>query len=992
MLNLRKTYQQLTLNRTPLNATRYDNNTKIRIQISEPYNIFGLSPDDWGVVHSIILLNWNDEIDVMNIKLNNQFNMYVRPRFYNILKALQVVESLPIIILSILCQAINDYSLYTFKDDFKPLYVSEYFDQLRMLNPELPKSLSPVSTYIIDFNEDITYANVANGVNMIIWDDNRTVKNLFNDIYGVKHAWDHYDYPHIHQITSFQHHRLLLLNAVKRTWLAMLSVTSGIKGAYTRVNYGYMAYNLLPLYTRQEFQHLSLLNYATVIEPPYEYSRILQLSINEIEKIIIKTLSCFRITPTLNTIYITSKQLHQEQILGNTVVMSRITIVQSIVCLNDLVLYEQYNNIQLPVGPTFSPTELLSEVEVHRTVGRPEYIVNAAQTKNVIKFNDLANVNDYFMVESENYKTYLDILRNSAKRQYLTSSILKSISSDGISISAKTLPERAIAYVSLNRDSHGVNLDLGDQMPIAIFELTNSTYIDDYGISLNLLSEMMKFKQFLNVSYGSMNVVVISPDIYPSTFMKIANQTAFPTEVLSLNGTMGLQIDSLFSFNVMKANMLFITITEENYLESIDSYELFLSDIKPNTYYSLEFLDFNTDNLVAAVGSVIEVLQLITDSEYVKIQLAPLILNPFRVGLRLVFCLSDYPDIATSYRLLQRQHLEIYSRCISTDTIVIDPIKSLTYPNTIIPRMGTQLIARCNSANYSKALGYMSSLCRYVTSDCHSLMHTYYELYGVVDQSRIVVMDRLEMFRENTYIKPEQLLPKEKITRNDKTSRLTFFELVTQTDRMLLYLLRRKNGLLPNNISDYGSAHFLNLCMTDNEYIMYDIDKIELADVPSVRLIQNVLEWGVPLPYIENTDVLIYNSIFMNPKAVDDDMSIPIINMLRPLLVAKNIYFNLPVMTPQLYEVLLSLNIVEHVRNRYFLKLSKYPLIPCLSEDELRSVLSMFPSPQYTVRQLKPTLLDYYFSSRMIQRFGNYQIYNNALVLHQCIPLLVISS
>jgi hypothetical protein len=272
-------------------------------------------------------------------------------------------------------------------------------------------------------------------------------------------------------------------------------------------------------------------------------------------------------------------------------------------------------------------------------------------------------------------------------------------------------------------------------------------------------------------------------------------------------------------------------------------------------------------------------------------------------------------------------------------------------------------------------------------------LYKYYELEGVVDQSRIAIMDRLNMFRENTYIKPEQLIPKEFILKNDqRTARLTYFELVTQTDRMLLYILRRETGKLSNDLSDYGSAHFLNLCMTDNNYVMYDIDNIDTAGVPGVQLIRNVLEWGVVLPYIEDHDVLIYNSLFMDAKISDVDMSTPIITMLQSIKSSKNIYFNLPLMTDQLFELLQPLNIVEKQENRYFLKLGKYPSVPCLTQTELNAVLAIFPSPQYNVTQMKPTLLDYYFTSRMIQRSGNAQVYNNALMLHQCIPLFVVTS
>lgn len=993
MINLKKTLNQINAQHQPITITKYDNDTKIRLTISEPYSQLGLNENDWSILRSTSLINWNNETAQLNDMINDAFNVNIKYRYYNVVKALRKAEVIPTIVLSILCQEINEYSLHSFTNGFKPLYISEYFEQLRMLNPEIPRSLSPVTTYVIDLNEDINSANVSNGVNLILWDNGRTQKNLPNDVYGVKHAWDHYDYPHIHLIESFDHHRLLLLNAIKRTWMAMLAVTSGTKEVYTRVNYGYMASDVFPSYTLDEYKRLARLNYGTIIEPPYSYSRTRLLTLSEIEDIVQRALRCLRIAPTLNTIYMTSKQLNQERILGNKVILSRVTIIRPIYFFDYLNLYEQYSNIQLPTGEVFSPEDMLSRVEVSRTTGKPEYNTLAFQTKHAINPLNNNHPYEYTPVTKNNYETYLDIIKLSAKRQFLTLNILSQVSQDGYSIDVSTIPERAVAFTALNQNSHGINLNLQDQIPNSIIERTNKTYIEDYYLSLNILNEVVKFKEFLNVGYGSMNVAIISPDTYPTTYMQIASQTNLPSEVLSLDGAIGIQTDSLFTFNIMSANVLFITITERDYLNDVAAYELFLSDIKRDTYYSLELIDFSSENLYNALKSVLDVLKIAFESDFVKLQIAPLILNPLRVGIRVVFSLAQYPDIITSYSAITRDDLSQYARAISTENIIIDPIKSLTYSNKIIPRMGTQMIIRSDRENFQNSLGYMSSICRYVTSKCYSMEYPYYEMSGIVDQSRIVVMDRLQMFRANTYIAPEQLIPKEMSLRGDiKTARLTFFELVTQTDRMLLYLLRRSNNLLSNNLSDYGSAHFLNLCMTDNIYVMYDIDKIDTANVPGVILIQNVLEWGTPLPYIDNNDVLIYNSIFMNPKAIDDDMSVPIITMLRPVMNSKNIYFNLPVMTQQMYEILLPLNLVELINNRYYLKLSKYPSVPCLSQDELNKVLAIFPSPQYTVSELKPTLLDYYLTSRMIQRYGNNQVYNNAMVLHKVIPFFIVSS
>lgn len=993
MQDLKKTLNQIIGNNKPLRAQKYDNDNKMKIFVPPPYDELGFTDVDWMSIQLNVFQNWKEDNDTISNRLNDMFNIMIRNKYYNTVVSLLSTKSIPTIILSILCQDPHRYSLHAFKDpDYKPENISEYFALLRSLTTSIPKSYSATSTYVIDVTSDLAYTGIENAVNPILWDNDISSLSLPNVIYGVKHIWDHYDYPHIHEVTSYMGHKLLSLNAVKRTWLSMLAVTAGTKLVNNRLHYGYGAVSMLPNYTIDEYHYLAKLNYGTTIQPPYNYDRILRMSIDEVERIIVSTLDCLRFSPTLNTVYVTPTQLGQERLLGNDPIASRYTVVQPSLFLDSLILFSRFSTVQLPTGESFAPITLLSKIEMRRTAGLPDHQINLPLADHVLEDYAYPIERGVPLMVRE-YKTYLDLLSMSANRQFRTPNIIRSISPDGITIVVSTLAEQAVAVSSLNEDSPGTNLNQPNEISNAILTPTTSPYISDYMVSTYLTHELMLFRQLLDVNYSSMNIAVVSPELYPVTFMNICNSSNVPAEVYSYDGSIGTQLSSLYNFNVSIANMLFATISETDYLNDITTFELFASEIKDDTYYSLEFLDFSPANLVRAISSIINSLKLILDTASVKLQLSSPILNAIRVGVRLIFSLHDLPHISTLYDRVTVNQITPYTRVISLKKVVIDPIQSLAYPRNVIPRMGTHLLAICQADDFAITLGYMSSLCRYTTSKSFSSSFTYYEIEGFVDQSRIAIMDRLKMFRLNDTIKPEQLIPSDYISKSvERTARLTHFELVTQTDRMLLYIHRRESGLLPNDLSDYGSAHFANICMTDNHYTMYDMDKIDIAGVPGVTFIQDVLEWGEPLPYIQDNDVLIYNSIFMNARVKDDNMAVSIIDMLRPIALSKNIYINFPYMTQSLFELLLPLDIVTLKDNRYFLKLGNFPSIPCLREEELLQILAIFPDPQYTITKRSPTLLDYYFTSRMIQRSANSQVYYNALMLHQCLPFFEIVS
>lgn len=908
-------------------------------------------------------------------------------KYLHTIQALVDLKIFPRILLSILCQSPEQYSLRSFLlPDNDLTDEASYLSHLSALTVIPIISYSAVSTYVMSITSEFADLNAINGVNRILWDGPVDRTSVENVTYGVKHIWDHYNYGHIHVISTYENHRIISLNAIKRTWLSALSITAGLKKQNTRVSYAYFNEGMLPPYTREQYYHLAKLNYATVIQPPYSYARTALLSLNEIESIALSTTNCYEITPTLNIAYITAMQLGQERILGNNPILSRCKIVTPLVFEDNLVLYKRFNTKQLPLGPEFDVDNLLLKVETQHTVARPEYLINMPVADHYVYKNPITRHRPTSLRQKE-YTAFLDQLRLQSQSQYRPRNIMDTVASNGINIIVSTLAELAVASTSLNKGNAGANLNKSDDILSAVIELTDAPYIMDYYMSMGLVNELLLFREILNIDLSSMNVTIISPEVAPVTFTKICKVSNVTCNVYSRDGSIGSEIISLYSFDIMSSNMLFITITEIEFLRDFSSYQLFISELRVYTYYSIEFLDFDNTNLTLAIQSILQALRLVLQKQDVKVLFQPLLLNTLCVGVRVVFSLIDIPYISTTYAQNDLLDLECYTRTITPKKVVIDPIKSLTYRNEIIPRMGTHITLTCQPSMYNESLGYMSSICRYTTSKSYSELYTFCTIEGFVDQSRIALLDRLKMFRKNDLIKSEQLLPQEfTFNTSDKVGRLTPFELVSQTDRMLLYIIRREEGSLVNDISDYGSAHFLNLCMTDNNYTMYDLDPIVVPDIPGIDFIETVLRWNQPLPYIIDNDVLIYNSIFMNATVTDTDMATPLINMLTPVTPANNIYFNLPYMTEGLFNLLSVLGIVSEKDNRYYLKMAEYPSIPCLTPDELARVLAIFPAPQYEIKACVPTLLDYYFTSRMIQRSANLQVYYNAIMIHQCLP------
>jgi len=282
----------------------------------------------------------------------------------------------------------------------------------------------------------------------------------------------------------------------------------------------------------------------------------------------------------------------------------------------------------------------------------------------------------------------------------------------------------------------------------------------------------------------------------------------------------------------MNSNMVYLVIEEDDYLKDTDGFDLFTTDLHSGVLYTIEFIDFSPLNLKTALNSLIEGIQLITGKTIVKAKLCPLALSPYRVGLRVVFSLDDIPYINDDFQALTDNAIDPFTRTITPSAISVDPIQSLQYNRKIIPRVGTYLNIRCQDSQFQDCLGYISSICRYVKVKAYSTVYTYYGIEGIVDQSRIACVDRLKMFRSCDAIKSTQLLPQEVMINERRSLNLSYFELVTQTDRIQLYLYRKYNNTIINDLSDYGSGDYLNLVLTDNEYIMYDVDAISTADVP----------------------------------------------------------------------------------------------------------------------------------------------------------------
>lgn len=990
MQNIRKLINIIQKTDTPITLRKYDYDTKLQITLANPYNVLGLHAIDWDLIRTRALEYWKEEENVLTNVINDTFKSTITIKYLNILKSLLPQDVVPTIIVSILCQSTTNINVKIFSDPHTSLStISDYLQAIHDVVMLPPISYSPVTTYVIDLNIEPYHQNLENGVSEIYWNPVSYDLASINEIFGIAHVWDHYDYPHIHIVDNFENHKYMLLNGIKRTWIASLELAAGIRKPSTRVNYGYTSLRMIPHYTTDQYLHLGKLNYGTVVSPPYDIARIRNMSLNEIETVIMNTLKCMRKQPTINTIYMTARQLAQEKALGNNPILQRYTLVLPITYDDSLTLYTNYSTNKLPIGLAFDVNELQNRIEITQNQIRPR--IQPTQKQSVFRSNVFAieNLPTSRILMPREYKSYLRILELQTQSQFKISNILAYVAPTGYDITVTDPAEIAISYMVLN-NSEGVILDDNDSFPTSILSLTQSMYAYDYDVSVQMLRDFMAYRQYLKNDVKSMNVAIVNAQIVPTTFLKLMHFNLVPVQQYSLDGRTGPQIDSLFSFSLMNSNMIYIVINENDYLNDINGYNLFTTDLHSGVMYILEFVDFSSLNLEVAVTSLIEAIQLITGNQVIKAQFQPLTLSPYSVGARMMFSLDDVPYITEGFSKIPQSVIKTFSRLILPSQIVTDPIQSLEYGRTIVPKVGTHLMVRCQNEQFNDALGYISSICRYVKARAYATVYSYYEIDGIVDQSRIACLDRLKMFRAADNLIPTQLLPQEINLNKTMMLNFSYFEMVTQTDRIQLYLYRKNQGTIGNDLSDYGSADYLNLMLTDNEYTMYDIDTIIVADIPGVTSVQGMLEWNEPLPYQGKGDVLIYNSLFLNARAVDEDLSVPILKMLEGVMSSPNLYFNLPYMTDQLYESLESLNIVELKGSRYYLKLGTYPAVPCLNSSELTKIMASFPSPQWKTTVLTPTLLDYYFTSRMIQRQGSSKDYFNAAVLHEVLPLFVL--
>lgn len=989
MQNLRTLLNTLSTNSRPLILQKNENDRKLFITVTAPYNDLGFNLTDWTEIKSRALSHWHQEVEDIAHQLNKYVLSIVTSRYINLITKLLPQSILPTIIISILGQADEQPNPLLFSQfGDTPLPIDEYLRALESLSRQPLFSYTATSRFVIDLDSDLAWQHLENGVTLIRWDSRLGKKNRDARIFGLVHIWDHYDFPHIHVIDAFDEHRYMLLNAVKRTWIAMKEVTAGTKSSNTRVNYGYTARKLIPPYTKEQYELLGKLNYGTVILPPYEISEIRQMSLQKIESIILSTLKCLRIKPTINTVYITSRQLLQEVALGNNPLPDRYTLALPLMFTDKLTLFQSYSTRQLPTGPSFDPQSIVRTVELIRRQVPPNIIPTYPQVRYVGGYASSNPHDTKTILPPSSYATYLDVLTSQTTGQALVSTIQKHVSPNGVEITTASLSERIIAYLILN-DIDGITLSNVTSFPTAILSLTQQQYAYDYQQSSQILDDYLKYSAALDDTKTLMNITLVNASRMPTTFIKLMRFNGVSMDTYSLTGQNGPEISSLFAFPLLNSSMLYLSIQELDYLNDQTGYNLFTTELNVSTLYSLEFLDFSPVNLLSALNSLVESIKLLTNRDYVRMSVLPLCMNPYRVGMRIVFSLTDLDYITDQFPAFNLVTIQPFVREISSHQIMVDPIKSNIFDRSIIPRVGTYLILRCQDSQFQQALGYMGSICRFVEAKAYSTSHTYYEIQGIVSQSRIACIDRLKTFRSNTNIQSQQLIQQPAGIPNTRLLSLTFFELVTQTDRLLLYSRRIAKQSIDHDLSDYGSGDFLNIMLTNGNYNMYDIESINIVDIPGVTYTRGILEWNEPLPYDGASDVFIYNSIFFNSQIPPSTMGESIINMLSSVKTARNIYFNLPFMTDALYNTFLPLGIVSIKDGRYYLQLGRYPAIPCLTYTEISTILATFPSPQWTITSLSPTLLDYYFTSRMINRQASSVDYYHAVLLHNALPFFL---
>lgn len=1016
--NLRELYAEIVRGLTAT-LTYKPKGDVIDISFDRNISWIGLSRSELQEIHNIVRNLWTNEDrggDLLaQTAVVNYLQTSIGSKVIDFVQHYRDCVTLPKIIVSILIQNYRDYPHTSFAlswQEDRPTDVSDWLRYIKTSNCGHVYSTSSVPFFTVSSTNNFDLDFSLSKISEIAWDE-RVVFPGWDQTYpfGVLHLWDHYNYPHLHMIRGYNQYKYLMLSAVQRTWIAWLNYVRKDLNDHSRITYGFTnKFRQFPM-TQAQRREILEIHVATVYVPKKNLHQIRQMSLDEVHSLIKEIISPLSLRGfSLNQILVSKDQLEAELLLGNTPINDRYMVVPSGTIEDRVRSLDRYVTSDLPFGDPVDMPFFTQYSAFYATLNNRldpsrhsiRYYLFGSEVLNDGLFPN-------FDHSTDDYGPLLSRIGSKQISALGSSDLAYSYANDGIAISADY--HIAIVLRYLLNDSRILTkfpplAEIQNPTVFPIMKMASDRYPTDFVISTNLLQIFFDYLRYTGATPASLRMALTNAVDKPDIAIKLLNFNDVQVNLLSTRLTGSGEDTNVASSAFNGSDLIFLRLSPQDFVEKYDQLTLLRNSMKWGVLYSFEFIDYSLTRLLAVRTWLLAAMRHLFNSTMVRISL-PVLSNGLSVGVRFSFCYSANDvhgfgnvDLAALedgdfIPFTTQSHFDvIINNLLEPEYVNISkPLSS--FAGFSIPPIGSGLYFTVPAEHLNSAVGVVASLCRTATvngyCDSSDRDSPFFDVMGIIDESRVAMAYRRGIFLQDTRVlssdlilKPYQPLPAPKL-------KLTPEQLITHTDKLLLLYLRKRLNRMAIDLSEYGSGLTANVALTTGNFTSYDRNFIELRNVPGVQHLTANLEWGLPLPYLPNNDVLLYDSIFFSSTFIPGgtNMADSIIAMLASVLDAGMLMFNVPVISLAHAQALEDQSRVTIHENRPYLRLHDYPEVATLLPAEFDQLRTYLAARGFTVTVIVPTLLDYIYSSIRLNRLAIASVYAESLLLHDILTLVV---
>lgn len=838
--------------------------------------------------------------------------------------------------------------------------------------------------------------------------------------YLYQHVWDHYNIEHYHEAAGYEEAETMQLISVRRTWVAMREYRMNGLNPNSRINFGYRLKNTARL-SASESRLINLIQFGHVMEPELLPNQVRALPLQSIKERILERMKCIDIEGS-SPMYlpVTAEQRDLMEEAGHKLVIGRFKIVDKLSL--DTSIGEQVKTRiieTVPQGLSFNVEDILRGVQTDApiNVAKDPYgfkIMSVAPYPASIQRIPRLSVSD---LTSRSLYEANGITRDSIR----VGNLMNRYTDENLSINNQNELENALLTVGLNTGeiSPVITITIGgesNQVSISSIGSVLSAKPESYVLEDLLHSTLLSKILFFYISNYPLQPGMYECNLVNSQFTPIFEsmwrqliQIKYFTTRDDMNGVF---IKTPSGYGHMQGIFNYASIRTL----SMNVWRDFVVDVcSAGQYNNCNVLEIRTQDLATALIIIRNALVAANKQPAIHV------IN----GTGDLLGPSNQLIIISHY-----DHLESNVHpCVLPEPIPIDTqddqarlLISAINPNPILPisptrrllpnftlmnlQVDTGFSVRVNSewAKVNDAVGFVSSISRFTSlRKIGSADWPQAEVSGITDRARVGYLSRLKAYRSS-----EQVFTLDNFSYSaPRKSHLhlgavTPEEVVTQTDREIIYYLRKNNlyGKLTSSLNDFGSGFLLNVHQTESNYVMYDRLAFEIEEIEGVSLITGEIKLEDPLPAEPYYDTLCYNSLYFIPSwesyRVDGRLtSWAEKHFSWQVGVKSTMYFNIPVMWSTLYDTMKpNFNISEVERedqdSLYYIKLNIYPYVECISPSDLSDIYNVLIKLGTKVAKIVPALSDYGYTMRSCGRTSTLEHVSLAHQLHQCLTTIVV--